>query len=132
MQIAQGSNRENESTSIENDQADFSQFRQSMESLPDFKNNNVKLDDELITLLTHIANSAERIAYTLIMTDTHGYSGNPNNFGDNQLQLDVETEEIIMDELKKSKVCKSASSEETPVKVDCSESWDSSDSKNKF
>lgn len=83
-------------------------------------------------MLTHIAQSAERISNTLIMTDTHGYSGNPNNFGDAQLQLDVETEQIIMDELKKSKVCKSASSEETPVKVDCSESTCSDSNNSKF
>jgi len=39
-----------------------------------------------------------------------------------------------MDELKKSKVCKSASSEETPVKVDLSVSWTNEDllNNNKF
>jgi len=45
--------------------ADFSSFKTSIESLPDFSNNNVKLNNELNTLITHIARSVERISKTL-------------------------------------------------------------------
>jgi len=57
---------------IDNDSyADFSEFKTCINSLPDFKNNNVQLSTDLYKLLTHIARSAERISQTLIDSDTH-------------------------------------------------------------
>lgn len=51
--------------------ADFSEFKSCVNALPDFKDNDVRVNEDLYCLLTHIARSAERISQTLIDTDTH-------------------------------------------------------------
>ena len=45
--------------------------------------------------------------------------GSQNSFGDNQLDVDVKTDEIVFDRLIKSGLVYVAASEETPVERDC-------------
>jgi len=64
-------NIDNDNDNDNDSYADFSEFKTCINSLPDFKNNNVQLSTDLYKLLTHIARSAERISQTLIDSDTH-------------------------------------------------------------
>lgn len=59
-----------------------------------------------------------RIAETLRTGDAHTKSGIENTFGDEQLHLDVITNELAFEELKGCGLVATASSEETPEEVD--------------
>lgn len=53
----------------------------------------------------------------------NGYSsatiGTQNAFGDNQLDVDVKTDEVMFNAMKVSKLVHVAASEENPVEIDC-------------
>jgi sedoheptulose-bisphosphatase len=76
--------------------------------------------DGLPTLLSKILEGMREIGTTLRAC---GYSssqiGTQNAFGDNQLDVDVKTDELIFSCLRSSKLVHVAASEENPVEIDC-------------
>ncbi len=76
------------------------------------------LDADLEQLLGAIAQASKRIADTLRTGDAHTKSGIENTFGDEQLHLDVVTNEIAFEELRACGLVHTASSEETPTEED--------------
>ena len=95
------------------DFTDFSEFKKAVNV------NGVVLDENLDHLLGCISHAVKRIAIMIRTYCPHTKSGIENNFGDEQLALDVATDEVVFEELKKSGVCCTASSEESPSLVDC-------------
>jgi len=76
------------------------------------------LPEDLEQLLGAIAQASHRIADTLRTGDSHTKSGIENTFGDEQLHLDVVTNEICFEELRACGLVHIASSEETPTEED--------------
>ena len=62
--------------------------------------------------------ASKRIAFTLRTGDAHTKSGVENTFGDEQLHLDLVTNEEAFEELRACGLVATASSEETPEEVD--------------
>jgi sedoheptulose-bisphosphatase len=71
-------------------------------------------------LLSHLFTACRTIGD--VMRDG-GYSsatvGSTNSFGDVQLDVDLKTDAVVFDELKKSGLVKIAASEENPIEIDC-------------
>lgn len=82
--------------------------------------NDTAKNNGLPKLLSHILESIREIGTTL---RSCGYSsshvGTQNSFGDNQLEVDVKTDEAIFKHLRNSGLVHVASSEESPTEVDC-------------
>ena len=97
------------------DFTDFSEFKKAIDSGA----NDYILDDNLDHLLGCISHAVKRIAVMIRTYCPHTKSGIENNFGDVQLALDVATDEVVFEELKRSGICCTASSEESPSLVDC-------------
>ncbi|EWM23906.1 sedoheptulose- -bisphosphatase [Nannochloropsis gaditana] len=76
------------------------------------------LPADLEQLLGAVARASKRIADTLRTGDAHTKSGIENTFGDEQLHLDVVTNEIAFEELRACGLVHIASSEETPTEED--------------
>lgn len=76
---------------------------------------------DLINLLGHIMAGCRVIAGNLRAGDEYSTEqvGTQNAFGDNQLDVDVKTDEVLFNALKASGLVKVASSEENPVEVPC-------------
>ena len=97
------------------DFTDFSEFKKAV----DAAENDYILDESLDHLLGCISHAVKRIAIMIRTYCPHTKSGIENNFGDEQLALDVATDEVVFEELKRSGICCTASSEESPSLVDC-------------
>lgn len=78
--------------------------------------------EEVGSLLNHILSGCRVIAENLRAGDEYSTEqvGTQNTFGDNQLDVDVKTDEVLFNALKASGLVKVASSEENPVEVPCS------------
>lgn len=87
-------------------------------TLPNLRKVVPDLPQDLEGLLAGIAKASKRIADTLRTGDAHTKSGIENTFGDEQLHLDVITNEIAFEELKACQLVHIASSEETPTEED--------------
>lgn len=91
--------------------------------------NNLLIDNtnnkQLIILINNLLESFKKISSD--MRDDKYLSSNVgtnNSFGDQQLDIDIKTNNIIFESLKKSNVVHIGSSEETPIEVDCNPSND--------
>ena len=77
----------------------------------------------LIILINNLMESFKQISNDMrddkYLSSTVGTS---NSFGDEQLDIDVKTNDIIFESLKKSEVVHIGSSEETPIEVECNPS----------
>ena len=71
----------------------------------------------LIRALLAISESSVTISNILSNYVNHVYAGTMNKSGDNQLQLDIDCDNAVFDEIKKSNVFHFAVSEETPIET---------------
>lgn len=77
-------------------------------------------NDKLVMLLEKLLESFRNISDVLRNNEcSYTTIGTNNNFGENQLDIDVKTDEIIFKALKDSNVVHVGSSEETAIEVDC-------------
>lgn len=84
--------------------------------IPHFRS--LGVSEALIQLLLALLDSAEAVSLMLRETHVSGV-GTANAFGDHQLTVDVKSDDIVFQALKASGICATASSEENPVEVDC-------------
>lgn len=75
-----------------------------------------KTEAELAAVILNLAQSAQQIAQ-LIRGQTGQKTGTKNSFGEEQLALDVQSDEIIFQELKKVPAVYAAASEETAEEI---------------
>ena len=78
----------------------------------------------LIILINNLLESFKKIADDM-RDDKYSSSnvGTSNSFGDEQLDIDVKTNDIIFESLKNSGVVHVGSSEETPIEVECNPTY---------
>lgn len=75
------------------------------------------IDVGLVRVLSGIADSVAEIATSLRTLSGNAQVGSQNTFGDNQLEADVVTDDIVFKHLKRSEHVWAAASEETPVET---------------